>query len=78
MMEVLFIVLIVIGVIAVIDPIAYLFLKRRLENKPDSDRSVNFDILETVYGHGRDRWAVPVSLIIGIGFIIAGIILSVG
>ncbi len=78
MMKVLFVVLIVIGAIAVIDPLAYLFLKRRLENKPDSDRSVNFDVLETVYGHGRDRWAVPVSLIIGIGFITAGIILSVG
>lgn len=62
-MNILFYLLVVIGIQALADPFTYVFLVRWYGNNPEAEKTYIFELLETVFRH---KYAAAISVAVGI------------
>lgn len=73
-MEILFYVLLVLGIVAVMDSLAYIIAEQYYKKNPESEKSYRFELLDVVFRH---RYAKTIYIGVGIIFIAAAILIRI-
>lgn len=74
MLKILFYILLVLGVIAIMDSLAYIIAEQYYKKNPESEKSYRFELLDVVFKH---RYTKTIYIVAGIIFIAAAIVISI-
>lgn len=73
-MEILFYVLLVLGIVAIMDSLAYIIAEQYYKKNPESEKSYSFELLDVVF---KRRYAKTIYIVAGIIFIAAAIVIRI-
>ena len=73
-MEILFYILLVLGIVAIMDSLAYMIVENWYKKNPESEKSYRFELLDVVFRH---RYAKAIYIAAGVILIAAAIVIRI-
>ena len=73
-MEILFYILLVLGIVAIMDSLAYMIAENWYKKNPESEKSYRFELLDVVFRH---RYAKTIYIAAGVILIAAAVVIRI-
>ena len=73
-MEILFYILLVLGIVAIMDSLAYMIAENWYKKNPESEKSYRFELLDVVFRH---RYAKAIYIAAGVILIAAAVVIRI-
>lgn len=73
-MEILFYILLVLGIVVIMDSLAYMIAENWYKKNPESEKSYRFELLDVVFRH---RYAKAIYIAAGVILIAAAIVICI-
>ena len=73
-MEILFYILLVLGIVAIMDSLAYIIAENRYKKNPESEKTYRFELLDVVFRH---KYAKTIYIVAGVILIAAAFVIRI-